>query len=88
MYLMYCRHLVLGYQFSQLPELYQVIPHRGVPNRNNSDESEYIRKQIVPFLINRMEIMNIRIRLLINRIGGCSIRVIPISNRIHSINIP
>ena len=31
---------------------------------------------------------NIRIWLLINRIGVCSIQVIPIRNRIHSINIP
>ena len=32
--------------------------------------------------------MNIKIRLLINRIGVCSIWVIPIRNRIHSLNIP
>ena len=32
--------------------------------------------------------MNIRIRLLINRIGVCSIRFIPIRNRIHNVNIP
>ena len=62
--------------------------NRDVPNPNNSDESEFIRKRIVPFLINRIEIMNIRIRLLINRIGVCGIRVIPIRNRIHSVNIP
>ena len=62
--------------------------NRDVPNPNNSDESEFIRKRIVPFLINRIEIMNIRIRLLINRIGVCGIRVIPIRNRIHSLNIP
>jgi len=61
---------------------------RDVPNPNNSDESEFIRKRIVPFHINRIEIMNIRTRLLINRIGVCGIRVIPIRNRIHSVNIP
>ena len=61
---------------------------RDLPNPNNSDESEFIRKRIVPFLINRIEIMNIRIRLLINQIGVCSIRVIPIRNRIHWVNIP
>ena len=61
---------------------------RDVPNPNNSTESEFIRKRIVPFLINRIENMNIRIRLLINRIGVWSIRVIPIRNRIHSLNIP
>ena len=47
-------------------------PHhtlRVVPNLNNLDKSEFIRKRIVPFLINRIENMNIRIRLLINRIG-------------------
>ena len=60
----------------------------GVPNPNNSDKSEFIRKRIVPFLINRIENMNIRIWLLINRIGVWSIRVIPIRNRIHSLNIP
>ena len=32
--------------------------------------------------------MNIRIWFLINRIGVCSIRVIPMRNRIHSIIIP
>ena len=32
--------------------------------------------------------MNIWIRLLINRIGVCSIRVIPIRKRILSANIP
>ena len=32
--------------------------------------------------------MNIWIRLLINWIVNCSIRVIPIRNRIHSVNIP
>ena len=31
--------------------------------------------------------MNILIQLLINRIGVCSIRVIPIRNGIHSVNI-
>ena len=61
---------------------------RDVPNPNNSTESEFIRKRIVPFLINRIENMNIRIQLLINRIGVWSIRVIPIRNRIHSLNIP
>ena len=40
---------------------------RGVPNPNNSVESEFIRKQIVSFLINRIEILNIHIRLLINQ---------------------
>ena len=45
------------------------ISDRDVPNPNNSTESEFIRKRIVPFLINRIENMNIRIRLLINRIG-------------------
>ena len=30
--------------------------NRDVPNPNNSAESEFIRKQIVPFLINRREI--------------------------------
>ena len=65
-----------------------VTPIRGVPNPNNSDESEFIGKRIVPFLINHIEIMNIRIWLLISRIGVCSIRAIPIRNRIHSVNIP
>ena len=60
----------------------------GVTNPNNSDESEFIMKRIVPFLIHRIKIMNIRIRLLITRIGVCSIPVIPIRNRIHSIDIP
>ena len=60
----------------------------GVPNPNNLDESEFIRKQIVPFRINRIEIMNIRIRLLIHRMGVCSIQVKPIRNRIHIVNIP
>ena len=61
---------------------------RGVPNSNNLAESEFIRKRIVPFLINRIENMNIRIRLLINRIGVCSIPVIPVRNRMQSVNIP
>ena len=37
---------------------------------------------------NRIEIKNIWIRLLINGIGVCSIRVIPIRKRILSANIP
>ena len=60
----------------------------GIPNLNNSDKSEFIRKRIVPFLMHRIEIMNIRIWLLINRIVVCSTRVIPVRNRIHSIDIP
>ena len=57
-------------------------------NPNNLEESEFKRKRIVPCLINQIEIMNIQIRLLTSRIGVCSIRVIPIRNRIHCINIP
>ena len=59
---------------------------RGVPNPNNLAKSEFIRKQIDPFLTNRMEIieiMNILIWLLINRIGVCSILAIPLINRIQ-----
>ena len=46
-----------------------LLSNRDVPNPNNSAESEFIRKRIVPFLINRIENMNIRIWLLINRKG-------------------
>ena len=52
---------------------------RGVPNPNNSSESEFIRKQIVPFPLNQREILNIRIPFLTNRIGVCSILI-------HSVN--
>ena len=46
-----------------------ILVYRDIPNPNNSTESEFIRKRIVPFHINRIENMNIRIRLIINRIG-------------------
>ena len=39
---------------------------RNVPNLNYLTKSKFIRKQIVPFLLNRRENMNIRIWLLIN----------------------
>ena len=42
---------------------------RDVLNPNNLAESEFIWKRIVPFLINRIENMNIHIRLLINVTG-------------------
>ena len=61
------------------------VDGRDVPNPNNLTESELIRKRIVPFLINRKEILIIQIRLLKNRIDVCSIRVITIRNRIHSL---
>ena len=38
--------------------------------------------------MNRIEILYIRIQLLINQIGVCNVRVIPIRNRIHSENVP
>ena len=38
--------------------------------------------------MNRIEILNILIQLLINQIGVCNMRVIPIRNRIHSENVP
>ena len=81
----YKHHYFLFFLF---PSSTFLIEGRDVPNPNNSTKSEFIRKRIVPFLINRIENMNIRIRLLINRIGVWSIRVIPIRNRIHSLNIP
>ena len=43
-----------------------------------------------PYLCSRarIEMLNIQIRLRINRRGVCSIRVIPVRNQIHSVNIP
>ena len=38
--------------------------------------------------MNQIEILNILIQLLINQIGVCNMRVIPIRNRKHSENIP
>ena len=55
---------------------------------NNSSKSDLIMIQKVPFLINRIELLINRIELLIKRIGVCRIQVIPIRNRIDSVNIP